>query len=326
MSVATSSARARSIRGTAATGSGWRSSARSATSPRTRAATVAQEIAIEVIVVDNGSSDETPSLLRQWQSAQFFPVRLVHEERPGLARARIWPLLSGERLDRARRAAAAHAADLVASGARAAYAAVRPPGHHAGPAFYGGSCYFNNAAAAAQRLRDRRLERVAIVDIDAHQGNGTQEIFWDEPGVLYVSTHQWPLYPGTGRASEVGTGAGVGTTMNIPLPAGATGDVYLAAFDAVVAHVPPPLYDPAADLQALVCNLDASPYGGRPALCRGQPPQRQRPLPGLWFADGPVRTKDRGGGVATALRRPSPRTPLVRGIAPGRHSERSPRS
>ena len=76
-----------------------------------------------------------------------------------------------------------------------------------------------------------------VFDYDAHHGNGTQAAFEEDPRVLFVSFHQWPLYPGTGRASEVGTGAGVGTTMNIPLPAGATGDVYLAAFDAVVAPV-----------------------------------------------------------------------------------------
>jgi acetoin utilization deacetylase AcuC-like enzyme len=87
------------------------------------------------------------------------------------------------------------AADLVIDGAPAAYAAVRPPGHHAGPAFFGGSCYLNNAAAAAQRLRGRRIARVAVVDIDAHQGNGTQEIFWDRPDVIYASVH---VDPGAG--------------------------------------------------------------------------------------------------------------------------------
>ena len=76
-----------------------------------------------------------------------------------------------------------------------------------------------------------------MLDYDAHHGNGTQAAFIDDPRVLFVSLHQWPLYPGTGRATETGTGAGVGTTMNVPLPPGATGDVYLQAFDEVIAPV-----------------------------------------------------------------------------------------
>jgi len=80
-------------------------------------------------------------------------------------------------------------------------------------------------------------ERVLIFDYDAHHGNGTQAVFYDDPRVLFVSYHQWPLYPGTGRIDETGSGAGAGTTLNIPLPAGATGDVYLRAFDEIVAPV-----------------------------------------------------------------------------------------
>ena len=137
--------------------------------------------------------------------------------------------------------AAAHAADLVADGARAAYAAVRPPGHHAGPAFFGGSCYLNNAAAAAQRLRDAGVGRVAIVDIDAHQGNGTQEIFWTRDDVLYASVHVdagagW--FPHlVGYADEVGGGTGEGWTVNVPLPPGAGDEPWLGALDQVLARV-----------------------------------------------------------------------------------------
>jgi acetoin utilization deacetylase AcuC-like enzyme len=119
------------------------------------------------------------------------------------------------------------AADLVVDRAPATYAAVRPPGHHAGPAFFGGSCYLNNAAAAAQRLRDRGVARVAIVDIDAHQGNGTQEIFWDRRDVIYASVHVDPgagWFPHlVGFADEVGGGDGEGATFNAPIPPG-TGD------------------------------------------------------------------------------------------------------
>ena len=118
--------------------------------------------------------------------------------------------------------------------AEGAFLAVRPPGHHARPNQAMGFCLLNNVAVAAAELRARG-ERVAIVDIDAHHGNGTQEMFYADPDVLYVSFHEWPLYPGTGRHDEIGAGAGVGATCNVPLPAGATGDVYLRGMDEVIA-------------------------------------------------------------------------------------------
>ena len=97
-----------------------------------------------------------------------------------------------------------------------------------------GFCLFNNIAIAAASLAGAG-ERVAVIDFDVHHGNGTQEIFWDDDRVLYVSTHQSPYYPGTGAASEVGGPHTLGATVNIPLPAGATGDVVVHAFDEVVA-------------------------------------------------------------------------------------------
>jgi acetoin utilization deacetylase AcuC-like enzyme len=99
-----------------------------------------------------------------------------------------------------------------------------------------GFCLLNNVAISAAWLRARG-ERVLIVDWDVHHGNGTQDIFWDEPGVLYVSTHQWPLYPGTGRPVEVGGPGAVGLTLNVALPEGATGDVVERAIDEVAAPV-----------------------------------------------------------------------------------------
>jgi len=114
------------------------------------------------------------------------------------------------------------AVDAVMDGrARNAFCAVRPPGHHATASRGMGFCLLNNIALAARYAQRRHgVERVLIVDWDVHHGNGTQEIFYRDPSVFFFSTHQWPLYPGTGRADETGAGAGQGTTMNFPFPAG----------------------------------------------------------------------------------------------------------
>ncbi len=137
--------------------------------------------------------------------------------------------------------AACHAAGAVLTaldavlGGRAAnaFCAVRPPGHHAWRSGAKGFCFFNNVAIGAAYARSvHGLARVAIVDWDAHHGDGTQAIFWEEPDVLYFSTHQMPLYPGTGERSERGGGAGAGATINVPLCAGATdADVLKALHD-----------------------------------------------------------------------------------------------
>jgi acetoin utilization deacetylase AcuC-like enzyme len=116
------------------------------------------------------------------------------------------------------------------------FIAVRPPGHHALRDHAMGFCLLNNVAIVTAALRSRG-ERVAIVDWDVHHGNGTQAIFWNDPNVLFVSSHQWPLYPGSGGAREIGGVDALGLTVNIPLPPGATGDVLLQGFDEVAAPI-----------------------------------------------------------------------------------------
>jgi acetoin utilization deacetylase AcuC-like enzyme len=111
-----------------------------------------------------------------------------------------------------------------------AFVAIRPPGHHAGSSRAMGFCLLNNIAIAAAALVARG-QRVLIVDWDVHHGNGTQDLFWDDPNVLFVSTHQSPLYPGTGTPDEVGGPGALGQTVNLPLPRGATGDVVREAIE-----------------------------------------------------------------------------------------------
>jgi len=126
--------------------------------------------------------------------------------------------------------------DALASGeAATGFSALRPPGHHAEPERAMGFCFFDNAAVAARHAgRAHGLERVLILDWDVHHGNGTNEIFREDPGVLFVSIHQSPLYPGTGPAHDLGSGTGEGYTVNLPVPHGAGDETYRSLVDHVV--------------------------------------------------------------------------------------------
>ncbi len=208
--------------------------------------------------------------------------------------------------------AALTAADLVADGASAAYAVCRPPGHHVGRDFYGGSCYLNNAALTAQRLRARAVPLVGIIDLDAHHGNGTQEIFYRRPDVIYGSVHVDPgagWFPHfVGYDDETGEAEGVGANLNLPLPPG-TGDAgWLEAVDRLTRF--------AADrgVGAMVVSLGVDAAARRPGepvaghgrrLCRGRPPHRRSRLahrlrPGRWLPPGQPRPV--GAGYAARLR------------------------
>jgi acetoin utilization deacetylase AcuC-like enzyme len=157
--------------------------------------------------------------------------------------------------------AAASAAALISSGARATFCATRPPGHHAGGDFMGGYCFLNNAAVAAQSLRAQGSARVAIVDVDYHHGNGTQSIFYDRADVLFVSLHGDPLteYPFySGHADEAGEGAGAGFNLNLPLPAGSSAAAWFDALDFACARIGRHRAD------ALVVSLGLDTFAGDP--------------------------------------------------------------
>ena len=158
-------------------------------------------------------------------------------------------------------AAVAAVEHTLAEGAPA-IAFVRPPGHHAERDRAMGFCLFNNVAVAAASARTSGVDRVAVLDYDVHHGNGTQWMFYDDPNVLYVSLHQYPFYPGTGAATDVGRGAGVGFTLNVPLEAGA-GD---ADYDRAMRELVGPIVTAfAPELILLSAGYDAharDPLGG----------------------------------------------------------------
>jgi len=153
------------------------------------------------------------------------------------------------------------AAQQLVQGDRAAFALSRPPGHHAGMDFFGGYCFLNNAALAAQHLRDVGMARVAILDIDYHHGNGTQAIFYDRPDVFFASIHgdprtEYPFY--LGHADETGVGTGQGYNLNIPLPRGTGFEAWLAALERSLQSIA------AFGAEALVVSLGMDTFAGDP--------------------------------------------------------------
>jgi acetoin utilization deacetylase AcuC-like enzyme len=124
---------------------------------------------------------------------------------------------------------------VLSGAAQNGLAAVRPPGHHAMPDHGMGFCLLGNIAIAARYAQKHfGIERILIVDYDVHHGNGTEAMFYDDPSVLFISTHQYPLYPGTGAATDIGAGEGEGYTINVPLPPGSGDSTYAAVFEQIV--------------------------------------------------------------------------------------------
>jgi acetoin utilization deacetylase AcuC-like enzyme len=162
------------------------------------------------------------------------------------------------RSDDVARLAAGAAVDLARAVARgdatAGFAALRPPGHHAEASGPMGFCLFNNVAVAARALRADGVERIAIVDWDVHHGNGTQHSFEEEPDTLYVSTHQFPYYPGTGDFGEAGRGAGEGSTLNVPMPPACGDPEYVGVFQRLVV---PALRHFRPEIILVSCGFDA---------------------------------------------------------------------
>jgi acetoin utilization deacetylase AcuC-like enzyme len=219
---------------------------------------------VEWLALDPANADRQPF-------PSVWPVRTLRSDRePANFTARLGlysmdngsPLVAGTwQAAKAGADAAVSAAALVQAGERAVFCCTRPPGHHAGADFMGGYCFLNNAAVAAQALRNGGARRVAVLDVDYHHGNGTQSIFYDRSDVLFVSVHgdprtEYPFY--LGHADETGEGAGAGFNLNLSLVAGSSVDTWFDALDAGLAHIR------GFGADAVVVSLGLDTYAGDP--------------------------------------------------------------
>jgi acetoin utilization deacetylase AcuC-like enzyme len=216
-------------------------------------AVAARRASLEAVAPRPASPDEIllvhdAALLRQLEAASArAPVHLDADTYMGPESLEVAFLAAGGLVDLTR--------SVVRGEARAGFAAVRPPGHHAERNRSMGFCLLNNVAIAARAVqREAGLERVLVFDWDVHHGNGTQHSFEDDPSLLYASTHQFPYYPGTGDFDEAGTGRGAGYTLNLPLPAGCGDAEYVGAVQRVLVPVAQ-AYRP--QLILVSCGFDA---------------------------------------------------------------------
>ncbi|WP_397533946.1 histone deacetylase family protein [Roseateles sp.] len=196
---------------------------------------------------------------------------------------------------------------LLKDAERSAYVLTRPPGHHAGADFFGGYCFINNAAVAAQAARDAGVERVAILDVDYHHGNGTQAIFYERADVFYASVHgdpqtEFPFF--LGHADERGAGAGLGFNANLPLPAGSSNELWFEAFEKALDQLN--AYAPGL----LIVSLGVDTYGGdpishfkldRPEFRRMGQALRSMQLQTLFVQEGGYATEAIGHNVVAVL-------------------------
>jgi acetoin utilization deacetylase AcuC-like enzyme len=256
-----------------------------------------------------GTGDAFPSV---------WPIRGMRsdvEPKNFAARMGLYSFDSGTPLTRGAYAAARAGADCALTGAkllhageRSAFALTRPPGHHAGHDFFGGYCFLNNAAIAAQSLLDRGAKRVAILDVDYHHGNGTQDIFYSRDDVYFASIHADPStdYPFfLGYADETGAGKGTGFNLNLPLAQGASPETWFNALNVAIAQIA--AFKPDAIVVSLgVDTYEADPISHFKLRTREDYPQlgakiRTMNLPTLFILEGGYAVKEIGDNVVAVL-------------------------